>query len=401
MSISASLVSQDVASNTSRVSIVVKLIHSMGGSFTYAGKGDGYRIRYDLSGPQNWSSTQGWRDYSWRIGNMTLWSSTISISHNSDGSVSGNTFKISMYGQSGATLASTGGHTADVSISIPDIPRASKPTVNYSSRNLGSTVRITTNRASTSFTHTVQYAVGSLGWTNISTGVGAYVDWTLPNSIASYIASNKTSGAVSLRVITYSGSTQIGSATTSLTAVIPNTTTFQPNASISSVTEGASLPSGITDYVQGYSRFKVTSSGSGKYGATISAYRVTIDGVHYNGNSITSNVLRNSGSRSIALRVTDSRGFSTTVSTTRSVTAYSPPKLTSFSARRSPNDQGTNLSASINFTISPISNQNSKQYRIRYRATDGSWVSLVNSTYISRLRDSCKRVFDVKLDFIR
>ena len=149
-------------------------------------------------------------------GTYTLLTGTTSaIAHNSDGS---GTVTISAWVRQ--DQLSNYNFSLSQTINLTTIPRASKPTA--SNATIGNTITINTNRASSSFTHTIQYKIGSLGYTNIATGVGASVNWTLPASLANYI-SNATSGTVTINCITYSGSTLIGTATTTLTATIPGT----------------------------------------------------------------------------------------------------------------------------------------------------------------------------------
>lgn len=260
----------------------------------------------------------------------------------------------------------------------------SQPTLNVSTRAMGSAITIYTNRASTSFTHTLTYAFGNQSGT-IATGITTSRAWTLPASLANAIP-NATSGAGTITCRTYNGSTLIGSKTVSFTATVPNNETFQPSASISNITEGGSGLSGFTVFVQHHSQLNIRSSGSGKYNATIKEYLVTYDYNNYYGSNITTNPVANSGTRTITVRITDSRGYSTTVTTTVSVVPYFAPKINSLSAERSPHDEGTDLSASINFEIAPVSNQNTKQYLLRYRETGGSWFTVMDSTnFYSRI----------------
>lgn len=93
-----------------------------------------------------------------------------------------------------------------------------------------------------------------------------------------------------------------------------------------------------------------------------------------------------SGTVSIVLRVTDSRGYFAEVTSFVIFQAYFSPRINSFTATRSPTDQDTNLSAALNFEIANVSNQNSRLYRIRYRVSGGSWSTLFTSTsYYSRV----------------
>lgn len=86
------------------------------------------------------------------------------------------------------------------SLALTTIPRASTPSV--SGTTIGSTMTITTNRASSSFTHTLTYSIGSYSGT-IATGVGASTTWTIPATLANAIPNN-TSGTLSISCTTYS-----------------------------------------------------------------------------------------------------------------------------------------------------------------------------------------------------
>lgn len=304
------------------------------------------------------------------------------ISHNADGTRS-ISFSSSFRTNSTTTFTPIPTHTISGSQALTTIPRASQPTLNVSSQALGSAITISTNRVSASFTHILKYAFGSEQGT-IATGVGDSTSWTLPNTLANAIP-NAQSGSGTITCETYNGSTLIGTRTVAFTATVPNNATFQPNASISSITEGQSGLSAFSVFIQNISRLRVQSSASGNFGATISQRRVTIDGGHLFGADVTFNPINKNGTLTVTLLVTDSRGHSRTVTQNVTLVAYFAPKINSFSASRSPTDQDTNLSAPINFEIAPVSNQNSRYYRLRYRVTGGSWVVLFDSTsYYSR-----------------
>lgn len=305
------------------------------------------------------------------------------ISHNADGTRS-ISFSSSFRTNSTTTFTPIPTHTISGSQALTTIPRASTPTLNVSTQVMGGAITVFTNRASASFTHTIKYVFGNQSGT-IATGVMDDTSWTLPNTLANAIP-NGTSGSGTITCETYNGSTLIGTRTVAFTATVPNNATFQPNASISSITEGQSGLGAFTVFIQNKSRLRVQSTGSGKFSTTISQYRVTIDGVNYTGADITSALINKSGTIVVTLRVTDSRGHFTEVTQNVTLVAYFAPKINAFSASRSPNDQGTNLSAPINFEIAPVNNQNSRYYRVRYRVSGGTWVDLVASnSYYSHI----------------
>lgn len=155
------------------------------------------------------------------------------IYHNSDGT--------------GSFSASCGGafyyygkynSTGSGSWELPTIPRASSiGSSAYFTK--GDDITISVNRASSSFTHTIRVYVGS---TLIKTfyGVGGSVTWTPSQSEVETMLNVGTS--CSITCDTYSGSTHIGSSSTSGTA-------YNPTISSISNTPSASLGSDTTIYV--------------------------------------------------------------------------------------------------------------------------------------------------------
>ena len=310
-------------------------------------------------------------------------SGTRVINHAADGTKS-LPFSASFRTNSTTSFTPIPTHIINNSQVLTTIPRASQPTLNVSSQDLGSAITVFTNRLHTSFTHTITYHFGNLSG-NIATGVSDNTSWTLPNSLANAIANN-TSGVGTITCETYNGSTLIGVRTVTFTATVPNNATFQPNASISSITDVHGGLSIFSVFIQNHSRLRVQSSSSGNFGATISQQRVTIDGGHLFGADVTFIPINKNGTLTVTLLVTDSRGYSRTVTQNVTLVEYFAPRINSFSASRSPNDQGTNLSAPVNFEIAPVSNQNTRLYRVRYRVSGGSWVLLFeSSSFYSRV----------------
>lgn len=121
-------------------------------------------------------------------------------------------------------------------ITLPTIARASIPTVSASSVQMKKELTITTNRKSSSFTHTLKYKFGDATGT-IATGVGASYKWTVPDLAAK--CNNALSGKCTITCITYSGSTKVGEKTVDVTLTVP--TASVPTASSSSVAMGKNV----------------------------------------------------------------------------------------------------------------------------------------------------------------
>ena len=283
------------------------------------------------------------------------------------------------------TVTDSRGYTVTYSTTVPFVAIAA-PTFSLSTVALGSAITITTNRASTAITHTLKYAYGTQTGT-VASEVGASHAWTLANEMAVGIPS-ATSGVVTVTQESYFGARLLGTKTATFTATIPDTATFRPVPTISSITEGATGLSAFTVFIQGKSKLVVTSSASFKHGATLLRYDITINGVTYAGSPAVSSIINSSGSIPIKVKVTDSRGYTGETTGSANVVAYAPPKLTLFKAIR---DQEVNLSTPINFEISTILNQNTKSYVIEYRPTGGTWITAHSSSTVYTLNTTLNK----------
>lgn len=324
---------QDV--NTNKTTLTVKAYVVKTNSTYYSYRNSPQTFTLTVNGV---STTYGW---TFNFSNMSLnaryliTSAVREISHNADGTKSA--VSASVYCATGTDgLGTISGNT---SIAIATIPRASVPTSPDTNQPIGSVITINTNRASTSFTHTVTYSFGSASGT-IGTGVGDSVAWTLPTSLASKIP-NDTSGVGTITVKTYSGSTLIGTKTLSFTATIPDTAAYKPTASVpTKAIYGSGRDKTISKYVQGISKVTTGFTATAQGGATIKSSSISIVGpsggnpMSISGTSGTSGILTLAGTYTIKASTTDSRGKTTTSSTTFVVEAYSVPKITSYTAVR-------------------------------------------------------------------
>lgn len=304
---------------------------------------------------------------------------TVTIYHNADGtrSVSAS--------YSIPTRVSSGTLTGSTSLTLTTIPRASSPSVS-GNVNLGSAVTIYTNRASSSFTHTISYSCAGYSGT-IATNVGASTSWTPSLNIANGIP-NGTSATCTITCTTYNGSTNLGSKTCVLTLYVPSS--IVPSVSITSVSEANSTVSALNwgVYVQGKSQLAVSVSGSGSYSSTIRGYSTSANGVTYTSSSFTTGTISSNGT--IRATATDSRGrTSATATSNYTVVAYSEPTISEVSVARCDSsgtikDDGTYLKYTFKGSISPVDNKNSASFRIKYKAhSASSWTTREISTAYS------------------
>lgn len=267
---------------------------------------------------------------------------------------------------------------SSVTLTVTYTEAASVPTVSSSSVNLGSAVTISTNRLTTSATHTLTYAFGNASGT-IATNVGASVSWTPGLALAAQIP-NATSGLCTVTCKTFVGGTETGSSSVTLTLNVPSSVVPSiTNVSTAEATSG--IASQFGGYVRTRSKLTVGISASGAQGSTISAYRTTLDNVTYTASSFTSNTLNTAGTLTMSVTVTDSRGRTATTTRSISVLDYSPPSLTSFKAERCSSDgsaaqmDGTKVRVSLAGSVSSVGSKNTVSCAVYYKLTTStSWV---------------------------
>ncbi len=213
--------SQNVANNTSTVRVVLYSQATISSSTKWESASNFGYVGYDNGNKQYLSTTY---DFSNKQVNK-FGDYTYTIAHNSDGTKS-----VTLQG-SWTTSHSTyiSGGNASGSVTLPQIARASS--VSNFTGTLGTAGTITITRASTSFTHTLQYSFDNSNWTNIATNVGTSYSWTPNVSLISNFSNQKTKTGY-IRCITYSGSTNVGSKTSTLTLTVPNSVLDSVSATI-------------------------------------------------------------------------------------------------------------------------------------------------------------------------
>ena len=200
-------------------------------------------------------------------------------------------------------------------------------------------------------------------------------------------------------LLTYSGSTQIGSTATKTATVQTTSANSAPTMGAFTFYDGRSTTSTVTGndqvFIQGYSYLYVTpATATAKNNASISSYSATCNGVtlsNTTGAVINLGEVAKSGTLDVVVTATDTRGY--TVSNTQQITviAYAKPKISAITLRRT-NDIEAEMQLTFNGTISAITvssvQKNSLMYlRYRYKKTSassyGSYVSILASTTAS------------------
>lgn len=296
-----------------------------------------------------------------------------------------------VYGTSGSATVKTLGGAVVNSVS----------TVTADNATVSITINTTVYEASYSYTLAIKngsstyLTISGLSWSkgtaNRTVTLTATQRTTLLNAMASIKSFTGT-----FAVTTYSGSTQIGS-TSSQTATVQTTeTNSAPTLSGFTYEDSYSTTTNITGnnqlFIQSYSTLKVTpGTAAAKNGASISNYTASCNGVsvsNTSGAALTVGKIAKSGSVTVTLTVTDSRGYTASVSKTITVIAYAKPKLSSVTLRRT-NEIEAEMQLKFNGSISAISvdgtQKNSVQYvRYQYKKTSetsySSYTSILSST---------------------
>ena len=315
-------------------------------------------------------------DGSFNIG--TSWvkiGSTVSktVTHNADGT---KTISLKGFFDSLGLTSKLDDLTVSGNVTLKTIPRASSFSLSASTVTAGSTsMTVNIDRASGSFTHTVQWKLGS--HTKSTTGVGTSTSYTIPESWLDAIP-NSTSGTGTVTVTTYNGSTKIGSTSKSFTVkaasdVVPSFT------GITFTRVDGEVPTDWGIYVRTKSKVIVRITGAaGTYGSTIKSYSISGGGYSGTGSSLTTGFLNTAGTVTFTAKITDSRGRTATKTASITVTDYAPPVLSSVAGFRcdaegTEQDDGNYIFLTANFSGSVLDGKNPVTGEYRYKAEGGDW----------------------------
>lgn len=201
--------------------------------------------------------------------------------------------------------------------------------------------------------------------------------------------------SATLKLVTKSGTTQIGS-TTSCTCTIQTTeANSAPTMTAFTYKDSRSNTTAVTGndqlFIQGYSYLYITpGTATAKNGASIVKYAATCNGVsgsNTTGGAINLSTVSKAGTLDVVVTATDSRGYTVSSKQQITVIAYARPKVSSITLRRT-NDIEAEMQLVFNGSISPITvggtQKNSLKYvQYRYKLTSessyGSYTSILSS----------------------
>ena len=364
-----------IANNTSSLSYSLKLIANTGWNF------ERYKIGYTVklngstvdSRERSKSDYLSIKDY----GTLTLCSGTYTVTHKSDGSLDMPVaFSIDM-----ASLDYTPGPlSGSGKMALTTIPRASS--AGATAANIGEVSTITVTRKSSAFTHSIAYKFGSLsGYITASGGMSSSevkltatsIAFEIPESFYAQIP-NAKSGTCTLTVKTYSGSKQIGDAQTCKFTVTAAKSVCAPTVTGTVVDTNETtiaLTGDKNTLVKGFSNAKCTISAEAKNSASIAAK--SIGGAAVTGSTKTINGVTTG---KIAFKATDSRGYSRTVTVSKTLIEYVELTATATCTRDDPTSGAATLYVTGNYFKGSFGAENNA-LAIKYRiGSSGNWVAV-------------------------
>ena len=251
-----------------------------------------------------------------------------------------------------------------------------------------------------SYKHTLNLTYG--GTTHLSiTGISGWTKGTANRTITLTAAQRTTllstmasikSFDMTFELKTYSGTTQIGSASTKTATVQTTEANSGPTMGAFSFCDSRSATVAVTGnnqyFIQGYSYLQVTpATATAKNGASIVKYAATCNGVtvsNTDGAALSLGAITKSGSLDVVVTATDSRGYPVSYTQKITVLAYAKPKIKELTLRRT-NDIEAEMQLVFNGSISsvkPTSVENNSLLYVRYRYKPTSDTSYSSYTSI-------------------
>lgn len=313
-------------------------------------------------------------------------SGTINVTHKDDGTLSGYAYASFNKGGTSSYTPYTSGVTTDWT-ALTTIARASQPSINTWPQNspdfnIGDTITIHMNRKSTAFTHTVTLYFGNYSY-QIATGVTDYCTLdtsTIANNLYQQIP-NANVGEGNITVITYNGSTQIGTKSCLFYAHVVNSSpTFSAeyqdiNPETKDITENNQ------QLIRNNSSLQIAiSNATAKNYATLSSLTAVINGTTYTGSlkgtggSIDVGTLNLSSNTTAQVILTDSRGISTTQNLNLIILDWVLP--TAIITLQRENNFYSETNINVNAEYSSLDNKNTISIKARYKkVTDTTYSS--------------------------
>ena len=375
------VVSQNIAENYSVVNLKFQVRKDVSSSSYNLGGANLY-IALDGAVKVSWD-TIDFRTYVIGTWYNNLQALSVIVYHGTDGKKT-----ISLQGYC-ATGVGAGTYNQTQSIALPDIPRKSSISSLTGSVSVNGSNAVTVNiaRADASFTHTVLFSIGA--YSQSFTGVATSQTYAIPTTWLNAIP-NSVSGTATCRVTTYNGGVNMGYVESTFAIDAP-TTVIPVVSDIAFFKVADVFSSGV--FVKGISKLSITGvTVTNQYSAITQSYYYGIHlaasgettGLQYTQANapLTSDIVQTAGSMKLSVKVTDSRTRqSAYYGEAFTVYDYSPPSVTVTAERcdasGTPDPNGSYIKMRLQASISPVNNDNSKIYTLKYKKTsDSTWTSV-------------------------
>lgn len=321
---------------------------------------------------------------------VAVWTRTRTITHNSNGTASVN------ISAEGSTNVNPDTYSFGESVTLPTIPRQTEiNSVSMSNQLRPSTsnsLSVSLDRKHSNYTHRFEILNGS---TVLQSAPGGLITSAnvLSSTVDKMIDLMKTvkTRNFTFRVVTLSGNTVIGSKTKNFSVTLDNSYTSPTISSFSTAIIGTGRDKTINKYVQNISRVRTQFNADYGRGATRQSMSVRVDGRAVSGSVLSSGVYRSdsdvlskSGTITITVTATNSRGQST--SDTRDITVheYSPPSIQEFTLVRSETNP-TNIIVSRRYYRTSLDGDNIPTTGVIERQAFGSstWTEVNDSNLLT------------------
>lgn len=312
-------------------------------------------------------------------------SGTINVTHKDDGTLSGYAYAVFTKGSTTTSWACNSGSVATNNTALTTIARASVPTLSKTTFNIGDTITIYTNRKSTSFTHTVTLYFGNYSY-QIATGVTDSVSFntsTIASNMYQQIP-NASVGQGNVTIVTYNGSTQIGSKNVLFNANVTNSNPTFNTAYLDTNSTTATITGNNQQIIRNKSTLRINiTNASAKNYATLSSSKVVINGTTYTGSfsggnsTINVGTVNLSSNTTVQVSVIDSRGITTTKNLTITILDWVQPSAIINLERE--NNYYSETNVNVNAEYSSLNNKNTISIKIREKKVGTStWSSYTN-----------------------
>ena len=372
------VLSESNVNTANNTSVVTAKLYYYGNGVSWSNDRQPYRIIIDGT------TYSGTSSFSTSTSAQLLGTASKTVTHNDNGA------KTVTVSASFATDVSLGTLTTSSNITLTTISRLSSLSVGNGTLGIAQTLTI--SEPTSSNNHKITYTCGSkegyiLGSAS-ATSTSNSVRWTPPISLAAQNTKG-TSVTATITLYTYNGNgAYVGSKSYSITLAIP--ASVKPTLTID-VSDPTGYKETYGNYVQGKSKIKVIPTATIAQGASIVEYEYVIGGTQYKGDTVETSAISQSGSITVKVKATDTRGRYAEVEQIVTVLAYSAPSLEITRVERTnavgePKKDGTYLTVYFNASIISLSSLNKATLKVKKKKkTDTSWIPEV--TIVSEVSD--------------